>query len=115
MLLFLQTKVRPVRALFRLGPLLQRRCGPTAVPKVNCGRITVIGDKHVVGNPNEWKGIVVSCGTDDGGANSEQTNVEGPQVLEGGADMPEGARADHRIVGEGGAIERDHQTANGSN
>ena len=47
-------------------------------------------------------------------ADSEQAEVEGPEVLEGGPDVPKRISADNGTVGQASPIEGDHQATNGS-
>ena len=74
----------------------------TPVPKVYGSGVALVGNKLGVVDVDQRKGVEVGGGQDEWGAEAE---VEGPEVLEGGADVPERVSTDQRAVGETGAVE----------
>ena len=77
----------------------------TTVPKVNGSGVALVGNELGVVDVDQRKGVEVGGGPDEWGAGSKKAEVEGPEVLEGGADVPERVGTDQRTVGEASAVE----------
>ena len=78
----------------------------TVAPEIHRSAVPVVTDK-LAGTDADGGEVVVAGGRgDEGGASSEEGDVEGPQVLEGRANREGRAETDQGPVGLGTTMER---------
>jgi hypothetical protein len=65
----------------------------TAIPKVDGGSVALVRNEHGVVDVDQRKGVEISGRVDEWGPDGEKAEVEGPEVFEGRAHMPERAGA----------------------
>ena len=83
-----------------------------AAPEINGRGITVIAYELTTTNTDRRKEPVIGGGGDEGGARSEERDVEGPEVFERGTDGKEKVERDQGAVRVGAAVEGGNCFAN---
>jgi len=68
-------------------------------PKVVSSRVSVFSDKLAEDNVHVRNVIVVARSRDERRAGGKEGDVEGPQVLKGGANRKEGVQANESLIG----------------
>ena len=84
----------------------------TVTPKVDSRGVAVVFDELATAEANKGEEVVVGGGSDEGGANGKERDVDSPKVLEGRANREEQVEADQRLVGVGATVERSDQLNN---
>ena len=70
----------------------------TVAPEVDSSGVTVVFDELATTEANVGEEVVVGGGSDEGGANSKERDVDCPEVFEGRANREERVEADQGLV-----------------
>ena len=84
----------------------------TVTPEVDSRGVAVVFDELATAEANVGEEVVVGGGSDEGGANSKERDVDCPEVFEGRANREERVEADQGLVSVSATIERSDQLNN---